>query len=511
MLFRQFRGLGTVADGGLQALGIHGTSHLRGERRRAPKIARLRNTPPTAVQHDEMSGRPTFLPTGSPCASRERRCYTSLLSSRPTGTRNVPSASPQQSADSSARLMLVAVSLAWGLSWPAMKIALNEIPPFSMRVGTSGLATATLFALAFMQRRNIRVHSGLAWAHLVVAGCLNIACFTLFAAFAQLATATSRVAILTYTMPIWAALLAYPILGERLNFSRGISLLLCIIGLTVLAYPLIGSSDLIGLVLALATAVSWAAGTVYLKWAQIDADPMAVVVWQLVVGLLVTIAGLFRSRRFRLRLSALVRDRPQAAGDGRIARRAERPGRGHRGLGAGPGRAADHRRHCRVSLHLDCRRRRAARAHCAIITACSDRAVIWLVRPSRSVNAVDLPPPAVRGRRPHLRRSMRVRTLRPADARSSHRDRRNGRAAATLDFQRLHDEGKLVDSLGREFVELEIFEQMHAIHHQRDLMYGQRNLRIRVGRNLDRPVIGAEQHGIFGNQPLGSLNANSRT
>jgi drug/metabolite transporter (DMT)-like permease len=39
--------------------------------------------------------------------------------------------------------------------------------------------------------------------------------------------------------------------------------------------------------------VSWAAGTVYLKWAQIDADPMAVVVWQLVVGLLVTVAGLF--------------------------------------------------------------------------------------------------------------------------------------------------------------------------------------------------------------------------
>ena len=270
--------------------------------------------------------------------------------------------------------MLVAVSLAWGLSWPAMKIALNEIPPFSMRVGTSGLATVTLFTLAFMQRRNIRVHSGLAWVHLVVAGCLNIACFTLFAAFAQLATTTSRVAILTYTMPIWAALLAYPVLGDRLNSSRGISLLLCIIGLTVLAYPLIGSSDLIGLVLALATAVSWAAGTVYLKWAQIDADPMAVVVWQLVVGLLATVAGLFmfegslhlwpvhprallalafcRARWFRLRLSALVRDRSQAAGDGRIARRAERPRHRHRGLGAGPGRAADACRHCRLRPHL---------------------------------------------------------------------------------------------------------------------------------------------------------------
>src|SRR5207245_1525222 len=110
-------------------------------------------------------------------------------------------------------------------------------------------------------------------------------------AFAQLATATSRVAVLAYTMPIWAALFAYPILGERLNVICAISLLLCAAGLTVLIYPLLGSSDLIGLVLALATAVSWAAGTVYLKWAQIDADPMAISAWQLVVALVVTFTG----------------------------------------------------------------------------------------------------------------------------------------------------------------------------------------------------------------------------
>jgi drug/metabolite transporter (DMT)-like permease len=76
-----------------------------------------------------------------------------------------------------------------------------------------------------------------------------------------------------------------------LNLISGISLLLCAAGLTVLIYPLLGSSDLIGLVFALATAVSWAAGTVYLKWAQIDADPMAISAWQLVVALVVTFAG----------------------------------------------------------------------------------------------------------------------------------------------------------------------------------------------------------------------------
>jgi drug/metabolite transporter (DMT)-like permease len=202
------------------------------------------------------------------------------------------SPAPRDNADPTGRLMLVAVSLAWGLTWPAMKIALNDIPPFSMRVGTSGLAVLTLFALAFLQRRDMRIHSPTEGLHLVIAGCLNVACFTLFSAFAQLATATSRVAVLTYTMPIWAALFAHPILGERLNPTRGVALVLCAAGLSVLVYPLIGSSHVLGIVLALATAVTWAAGTVYLKWAQVKADPMAIAAWQIVVALLVTIAGL---------------------------------------------------------------------------------------------------------------------------------------------------------------------------------------------------------------------------
>jgi drug/metabolite transporter (DMT)-like permease len=202
------------------------------------------------------------------------------------------SPAPRDTADPTGRLMLVAVSLAWGLTWPAMKIALNDIPPFSMRVGTSGLAVLTLFALAFLQRRDMRIHSPTEGLHLVIAGCLNVACFTLFSAFAQLATATSRVAVLTYTMPIWAALFAHPILGERFNPTRGVALVLCAAGLSVLVYPLIGSSHVLGIVLALATAVTWAAGTVYLKWARVKADPMAIAAWQIVVALAVTIAGL---------------------------------------------------------------------------------------------------------------------------------------------------------------------------------------------------------------------------
>ncbi len=198
----------------------------------------------------------------------------------------------RETVDATARLMLIGVSLAWGSSWPALKIALDDIPPFSMRVGTCVLGASALFAIAILQGRDLRIRSTIARLHVVVAGCLNVACFAVLTAFAQLATTTSRVAVLTYTMPIWAALFARLVLGEQLSLMRGISLLLCASGLAVLVYPLLGSGDLIGLALALGTAVSWAAGTVYLKWARIDADPLAISAWQVMVALAATVAGL---------------------------------------------------------------------------------------------------------------------------------------------------------------------------------------------------------------------------
>jgi hypothetical protein len=189
---------------------------------------------------------------------------------------------------------------------------------------------------------------------------LNVACFTLLTAFAQLATMTSRVAVLTYTMPIWARCSRASSWGAAHPGARHCAPA-CAAGLAVLIQPLIGSADVIGLVIALTTAVTWAAGTVYLKWAQIKADPMAIAVWQLLLALVITVAGLLvfegslhlwpvgplalsgwslPASPARPRLSALVRDRPAAAGDGRVAGRAERSGRGRRRLRAGAGRAA---------------------------------------------------------------------------------------------------------------------------------------------------------------------------
>jgi drug/metabolite transporter (DMT)-like permease len=67
---------------------------------------------------------------------------------------------------------------------------------------------------------------------------------------------------------------------------------MCGAGMAILIYPLYQSGIPPGLLLAVATGVTWAAGTVYLKWARIEGDPVAIAAWQLVVALVFVVVCL---------------------------------------------------------------------------------------------------------------------------------------------------------------------------------------------------------------------------
>jgi drug/metabolite transporter (DMT)-like permease len=182
----------------------------------------------------------------------------------------------------SARLLLAVLCVGWGTTWAAMRVALDQIPPFSMRATSMSLGAIVLVIFAKLQRRPLAITSRRTWVHICVASLLNIVAFSVLTPFAQLAADTSRVAIMIYTMPIWAALFALPILGERMTPTRMTALALCVAGMTVLIAPLAGMGIPLGIVLALGASICWAAGTVYLKWAKLEGDPMAITTWQIV-------------------------------------------------------------------------------------------------------------------------------------------------------------------------------------------------------------------------------------
>jgi drug/metabolite transporter (DMT)-like permease len=193
-------------------------------------------------------------------------------------------------ADIGARLMLVALGLIWGITWPVMKIALNEIPPLTMRAAAAAFGAVTYYLMCVFMRRSLRIAAPKAWAHILVGSLLNIVAFSLFSAFAQLVATTSRVAILAYTMPIWSTLLAWPFLGERPNRVQATALLLCGAGLAILIYPLTANGIPLGIVFALAVGVCWGGGTVYLKWAHIEADQMGAGSWQVTIAAVILVA-----------------------------------------------------------------------------------------------------------------------------------------------------------------------------------------------------------------------------
>jgi drug/metabolite transporter (DMT)-like permease len=173
-----------------------------------------------------------------------------------------------------------------------MRIALVDIPPFSMRVGNLFIGALTLVVVALAQGRRIAIPDARTGLHLCAAALLNIVGFSIFTPFAQLAAATSRVTIIVYTMPIWASLLARPVLGERLDAIQAVALLLCVAGMGVLVYPLASRGIPLGILFALGAAVSWGAGTVYLKWARLGGDPITITIWQIVIALILIAACL---------------------------------------------------------------------------------------------------------------------------------------------------------------------------------------------------------------------------
>jgi len=192
-----------------------------------------------------------------------------------------------------AKLLLIALSFCWGLSWSAMRIALDEVSPWGMRLIGYAIGAATMLLLIKAQGRSLAIPRGRDWLHVFVAALFLSVSFGIAGTFAQLMANTSRVIIVNYSMPIWGSLMAYFVLHERINMRSAIGLVLCVIGLTVLVLPVAEQSmrEPIGLLLALVCALGWGGGTVYMKWARIKGDLLAITFWQIMVGVAAFVIG----------------------------------------------------------------------------------------------------------------------------------------------------------------------------------------------------------------------------
>ena len=190
---------------------------------------------------------------------------------------------------------LAITTVGWGFNWPITKYLLGLLPPLTLR-GTTGVIGACLLALlAVSTGQKLRVPREL-WPRLVLAAFLNVGCWMVLMGFALLWLPASEAALIAYTMPVWASILAWPILGERPNLLRVISLIMAFAGISAI---LAGNgfaasmSKLPGMIMALGGAIGFAVGAVLGKKLPINLPPVSAAAWQIGIGCLpVAIAGL---------------------------------------------------------------------------------------------------------------------------------------------------------------------------------------------------------------------------
>jgi drug/metabolite transporter (DMT)-like permease len=184
--------------------------------------------------------------------------------------------------------LLLVTACSWGLNWPVAKFLLSELPPFTMRAVCCAVAVVFAFGLAVARRERLSVPRS-QWPRLLVFATLNFGAFIVLTTLALAWLRASEAVIVTYTLPIWAAVIAWPVLGERLTVVSFLALLLGLGGVALLVG--VDASDaswakLPGVALALIAAVLFGLGTVLGKQRALALPPVAGVAWQLALSLL---------------------------------------------------------------------------------------------------------------------------------------------------------------------------------------------------------------------------------
>lgn len=191
--------------------------------------------------------------------------------------------------------LLLTTSVGWGFNWPVTKYLLSELPPLTLR-GVTGVAGALLLAVVLAARgQSLRVARPL-WPRLCVYAVLNVTCWMALMGIALLWLGAGEAAMIAYTMPVWAALLAWPILGERPTLLRVAALVMAFGGLTVILGSggfSVAPDKLAGFVMVLGGAIAFALGAVLSKRWPVPLPAMTSAAWQIGLGCLpVGIAGL---------------------------------------------------------------------------------------------------------------------------------------------------------------------------------------------------------------------------
>jgi drug/metabolite transporter (DMT)-like permease len=180
-------------------------------------------------------------------------------------------------------VLLVLLTLAWGINWPIMKMGVADYPPLTFRalsiwlgIPVLGLAMV-LMKVPFFARDKFRELFWLAFSNMFVwHGLIILAVKNL---------SSGRAAILGYTMPIFSALIGAWFFGNQLQRRSWLGVAAAALGVSLLLWHELTnlSGRPVGVLCALAAAATWAVGTQKLRNTTMPVATLTISFWMTVM------------------------------------------------------------------------------------------------------------------------------------------------------------------------------------------------------------------------------------
>lgn len=181
--------------------------------------------------------------------------------------------------------MLIALTLVWGTNWPLFPYAVREVSVWTFRAVAMLGAGLTLLLTARVRGESL-VLPRKYWTTVAAATFCYLVIWNIASTYAAILIPSGQAAVLGFTMPLWAALISWALLGDRLSKRLMLAMLLGGLGVALLMVPAFGAyaKAPAGFALGLGAGIGWAVGTLILKRGNVQVPVLVLTGWQLLIG-----------------------------------------------------------------------------------------------------------------------------------------------------------------------------------------------------------------------------------
>lgn len=198
-------------------------------------------------------------------------------------------------------VLLVLLTLVWGLNWPVMKLGVTHYPPLTFRTLSMWLGLPVLWLAVRALKVSLFIPRS-EWRELALLTVTNMIVWHVLAIVSLQALSSGRAAILGYTMPVFSALWGRAVFGQRLSARQLAGVAAAGLGVALLLWHEV--SRMAGRPWAaagmLVAAAVWALGTQQLRRTRMPIPTLAIVFWMTALTTLVmtALAPVFEHERW---------------------------------------------------------------------------------------------------------------------------------------------------------------------------------------------------------------------